>query len=108
MEGDFHEFPCWEVTHFVWMIAWGMGDSYGDGRSQFISTHMPQEGPSVLSLQLLEDKKYLRGEDYNVPKISMTKWVRRPMSRNKIPSSVKRDFLYEEKVQLTKSNSTVV
>ena len=23
MEKDFHEFPCWEVTHFVWMISWG-------------------------------------------------------------------------------------
>ena len=49
----------------------GMGDSYGDGRSQFISAHMPQEGPIVLSLQLLEDKQHLGGEDCNVPKISM-------------------------------------
>ena len=23
VEEDFQEFPCWEVTHFVWMIAWG-------------------------------------------------------------------------------------
>ena len=23
MEEDFQEFPCWEVTHPVWMIAWG-------------------------------------------------------------------------------------
>ena len=23
MEGDFQELPCWEVAHFVWMIAWG-------------------------------------------------------------------------------------
>jgi len=22
-EGDFHELPCWEVTHFVWMISLG-------------------------------------------------------------------------------------
>ena len=49
----------------------GMGDSYGDGRSQFISAHIPQEGPSVLSLQLLEDEKNLGGEDCNVPKISI-------------------------------------
>ena len=49
----------------------GMGDSYGDGRSQLLSALMPQEGPSVLSLQLLEDKQHLGGEDCNVPKISM-------------------------------------
>ena len=23
MEEIFHELPCWRVTHFVWMIAWG-------------------------------------------------------------------------------------
>ena len=23
VEGDFQELPFWEVTHFVWMIAWG-------------------------------------------------------------------------------------
>ena len=23
VEGDFQELPYWEVTHFVWMIAWG-------------------------------------------------------------------------------------
>ena len=23
VEEDFQELPCWEVTHFVWMIAWG-------------------------------------------------------------------------------------
>ena len=23
VEQDFQELPCWEVTHFVWMIAWG-------------------------------------------------------------------------------------
>ena len=23
VEEIFHEFPCWRVTHFVWMIAWG-------------------------------------------------------------------------------------
>ena len=23
VEEHFQEFPCWEVTHFVWMIAWG-------------------------------------------------------------------------------------
>ena len=22
VEGDFQELPCWEVAHFVWMIAW--------------------------------------------------------------------------------------
>ena len=24
MEEIFHEFPFWKVTHFVWMIAWGL------------------------------------------------------------------------------------
>ena len=23
VEEDFQELPCWEVTHFVWMISWG-------------------------------------------------------------------------------------
>ena len=23
MEEDFQELPCWDVTHFVWMISWG-------------------------------------------------------------------------------------
>ena len=23
MEEDFQKLPCWEVTQFVWMIAWG-------------------------------------------------------------------------------------
>ena len=48
-----------------------MGDSCGDVRYQFISAHMPQEGPSFLSLYFLEEKQHLGGEDYNVPKISM-------------------------------------
>ena len=51
----------------------GMGASYGDGRSHFISDLMPQEGPSVLSLQLLEDKQHLGGEDCNIPKFSYNK-----------------------------------
>ena len=45
----------------------GMGASYGDGRSQLISDLMPQEGPSFLSLLLLEDKQHLGGEDCNIP-----------------------------------------
>ena len=36
VQEDFQELPCWRVTHFVWMIDWGMGDSYGDGSSQLI------------------------------------------------------------------------
>ena len=51
----------------------GRGDSYGDGKSQFISTHMPQEGPSVLSLYFLEEKQHLGGEDCNIPKFSFNK-----------------------------------
>ena len=39
----------------------GMGASYGDDRSKFISNLMTQEGPSVLYLQLLEDKQHLGG-----------------------------------------------
>ena len=49
----------------------GMECSYGDGRSQFISALMPQEGPSVISLQLLDDKQHLGGEDCNFPNISI-------------------------------------
>ena len=29
MEEDSQELPCWEVTHFVWMIAWGWGIHMG-------------------------------------------------------------------------------
>ena len=60
-----------EGNSFCMNDCLGMGDSYGDGRSQFISAHIPQEGPSVLSLRLLEDKQHLGGEDCNVPKISI-------------------------------------
>ena len=45
----------------------GMGASYGDGRSRFISDLMVQEGPSVLSLQLLEDKQHLEGRNVIFP-----------------------------------------
>ena len=48
----------------------GMGASYGGGRSQFISDLMPPEGPSVLSLQFLEDKQHLGGEDCNIPTLA--------------------------------------
>ena len=59
------------VTHFVWMIAWEWEIHMGMADPNSFSAHMPQEGPSFLSLQVLEDKQSLRGKDCNVPKISM-------------------------------------
>ena len=37
------ELPCWEVTHFVWMIAWGMEDPHGEDVPQHILDSMPWE-----------------------------------------------------------------
>ena len=39
--GDFQELPCWEVTHFVWMIAWGMEDPLGEDVPQHILDSIP-------------------------------------------------------------------
>ena len=43
VEGDFHELPCWEVTHFVWMIAWGWRIHLGKMFSKHFSVSMPWE-----------------------------------------------------------------
>ena len=41
VEDDCQELPCWEVTHFVWKIAWGMEDLYEGDVPQHISDSMP-------------------------------------------------------------------
>ena len=41
VEDDFQELPCWEVTNFVWMIAWGMEDPHGEDVPQHILDSMP-------------------------------------------------------------------
>ena len=41
VEDDFQELPCWEVTHFVWMIAWGWRIHMGKMLLKHISDSMP-------------------------------------------------------------------
>lgn len=52
VEEIFLELPWWEVTHFLWMIDW---------------ENMLSKSILVLSLQLIEDKQRLGGQDYNIP-----------------------------------------
>ena len=41
VEDDCLELPCWEVTHFVWIIAWGMEDLHEGDVPQHISYSIP-------------------------------------------------------------------
>ena len=43
VEGYFQELPCWEVAHFIWMIAWGWRIHLGKNFSQKFSVSMPWE-----------------------------------------------------------------
>ena len=98
VEEMFHELLCWRVTHFLWMIAWEWRLHMGmmipntfmipclkkasrsdnvEKASCYLEEHITwrcykrkRGGSSVLSLQLLEDKQHLGGEDYNIPKLA--------------------------------------
>ena len=41
VEDDCQELPCWEVTHFVWMIAWGVEDLHEEDVPKHILDSMP-------------------------------------------------------------------
>ena len=43
VEGDFQELLCWEVAHFIQMIAWGWRIHLGKNFSQKFSVSMPWE-----------------------------------------------------------------
>ena len=42
MEEFFHELPLWRVTHFVWMIAWGL------------ELHMGMKVPNIFQIPCLK------------------------------------------------------
>ena len=41
VEDSFQELPSWEVTHFAWMIAWGMEETHEEDVPQQIIDSMP-------------------------------------------------------------------
>ena len=64
MEEDFQELPCWEVTHFVWMIAWGWRIHMGmivpnTFQIPFLKGTPGQHHISFLSTLLTPDDRYL-------------------------------------------------
>ena len=66
--GSFH---VGRVTHFVWIIDWGMEDIHEERcSSTYFRLHALGGDSSVLSLQFLEEKQHLGGEDCNIPSFS--------------------------------------
>ena len=64
MEEDFQDFPCWKVTHFVWMIAWGCRIHMGimvpnTFQIPFLKGTSRQHLIASLSTLLLHDDSYL-------------------------------------------------
>ena len=60
-EEFFYELPFWRVIHFNLDDSLEIGASHGNEGSLHFS---------YLSLQFLEDKKHLGGEDCNIPKLA--------------------------------------
>ena len=64
VEEDFQELPCWEVTHFVWMIAWGWEIYMGMidpnlYQTSFLEKEFRQPIVASMDILLLHDDSYL-------------------------------------------------